>query len=205
MISGVLLLLAMNPTIQDKVFTELNSIFALDGDEVDEKMLSQLVYLDMVIKESLRLLPPVLVIVRQAQEDIKLSKEVIEYTFKIYFYLTFYIAANYIAPKGTLLSFFILKTHTDKRYWGEDALKFDPERFSTENLKKIIPYSYIPFSKGYRICPGYHYGLMTIKLFLSKFLLKYQVSTDLKYEKLKFIFSITTVIEQGFMVVVKKR
>lgn len=67
----------MNPTAQEKVLNEIKGIFVSDDDEVDDKLLDEMMYLDMVIKESLRLLPPVLLFVRQAQEDFKLSNRIL--------------------------------------------------------------------------------------------------------------------------------
>jgi cytochrome P450 len=95
--------------------------------------------------------------------------------------------------------------HLDKDLWGEDVLEFKPERFSEENIKNVHQYSYFPFSNGPRICPGIKYGKMSMKVFLSKFLMKYRVTTELKYEDLEFIMKVTTVLKQGFMMKVEQR
>lgn len=93
----------------------------------------------------------------------------------------------------------------DKKYWGDDADEFNPERFSEENIKKVHPYAYLPFSKGPRMCVGHRYAWMAMKVFLSKFLMKYRVSTELKYENLEFRIMMTTVIKQGFTMKFEKR
>lgn len=72
-IPAALLLLAMNPSVQDKVVDELKSILTED-EEVFEAKLNEMVYLDQVIKEAMRLIPPVIVQSRQATQDIKLSE-----------------------------------------------------------------------------------------------------------------------------------
>lgn len=69
---AVLLLLAMNPDAQDKVVAELKSILKSENDEVDEKCLSKMEYLDLCMKESLRLLPVALLLARHVKKDIKL-------------------------------------------------------------------------------------------------------------------------------------
>lgn len=99
----------------------------------------------------------------------------------------------------------IIHAQTGKKYWGDDALVFKPERFLEENIKKIHPYSYMTFSKGARQCPGQRYALMSMKVFLCKFLQKYRVTTDLKYEDLEFQFTLSTGIKQGFMIKVERR
>jgi cytochrome P450 family 313 len=95
--------------------------------------------------------------------------------------------------------------HTNKAYWGDDAMDFKPDRFSPESISKVHPYAYIPFSGGQRICPGYKYANLTMKIFLSKFLMKYRVTTDLKYDELIFQNEFTTTFKQGFMVKVARR
>jgi cytochrome P450 len=72
--SSVLLLLAMNPKEQEKVYAEVSSILSSESEEIDEEKLGKFVYIDLVIKESLRLIPQALVIVREATEDVKLSE-----------------------------------------------------------------------------------------------------------------------------------
>jgi cytochrome P450 len=72
--SGILLLLAMNPQEQEKVHAEISSILSSETDEVDEQKLSKMMYLDLVIKETLRLIPQALNFSREAERDVELSK-----------------------------------------------------------------------------------------------------------------------------------
>lgn len=51
----------------------------------------------------------------------------------------------------------LYEVHRNKKVWGEDAEVFNPERFSSENIEKQHPYSFIPFSKGSRNCIGMHF------------------------------------------------
>lgn len=73
-LSATLLLLAMNQNAQEQVFSEVKSIFQTESDEVDETAISKMIYLDLVIKESLRLIPLALVLAREVERDIKLSE-----------------------------------------------------------------------------------------------------------------------------------
>jgi cytochrome P450 len=84
-------------------------------------------------------------------------------------------------------------------------MDFKPERFNAENISKVHPYAYIPFSGGQRNCPGSKYANLVIKIFLSKFLMKYRVTTELRYEELQFHSEITTKLKQGYMVKVHRR
>lgn len=98
-----------------------------------------------------------------------------------------------------------IEIHNNKDSWGEDADKFIPERFSEENISKIHPYAYLPFAKGQRMCLGYRYAYMVIKVFLSKFLLKYRVTTDLHLDELVIKHLLTFYPEQGFRIKVERR
>lgn len=75
-IPSALLLLAMNDDEQEKVFQEISSVLSSDSDDVDAEKLNQMVYLDLVIKESLRLMPQTLLLAREVKNDVKLSKNV---------------------------------------------------------------------------------------------------------------------------------
>lgn len=61
--------------------------------------------------------------------------------------------ANLKIEKGQKLMISILGLHYDPKYFPEPD-KFDPERFSEENKRNILPYSYIPFGEGPRQCIG---------------------------------------------------
>lgn len=55
--------------------------------------------------------------------------------------------------KGTPIFIPMFGLHYDEKYFPEPN-KYDPERFSEENLAKIVPFSYIPFGEGPRNCIG---------------------------------------------------
>jgi cytochrome P450 family 4 len=73
-ISATLFLLAANPDKQEKLFDEISSILTSWEDEVTENMLDEMKYLDLVIKESLRLIPSVIVVARVATDNVEFSK-----------------------------------------------------------------------------------------------------------------------------------
>lgn len=72
-IPGTLLLLAMNPQAQDKLVVEIFSVFSSDDDEVDEENINKMICLNLVLKESLRLIPAALYFAREVNDDVKLS------------------------------------------------------------------------------------------------------------------------------------
>jgi cytochrome P450 len=73
-ISSILFLLASNPDKQEKLFDEVSSVLSSHEDEVTESIMNEMSYLDLVIKESLRLIPVGILIGRTATDDIEFSK-----------------------------------------------------------------------------------------------------------------------------------
>lgn len=73
--------IAKHPEVQEKCINEIVSVFGTDGKQpISLSQLNQLAYLDMVIKESLRLYPSVPLIGRKAMEDIKLSMKLFSFS-----------------------------------------------------------------------------------------------------------------------------
>lgn len=56
-----------------------------------------------------------------------------------------------------------------------DPLRFNPERFSKENLDKIVPCSYMPFGVGPRTCLGSHFGTLQVKVAIVRLLSRYRL------------------------------
>jgi len=73
-ITWTLFCLGCNLEHQEKVHEELNEVFGNSATPATVKELSQLKYLDRVIKETLRLFPSVPVITRKLSEDVKIGK-----------------------------------------------------------------------------------------------------------------------------------
>jgi cytochrome P450 len=57
----------------------------------------------------------------------------------------------------------IADVHRDPEYFSNPE-EFIPERFGSENLSKMDPYSYIPFSMGPRNCIGTEMKLLKNRL-----------------------------------------
>lgn len=73
-----LLMLAMHPDVQQRVIDELKSVFVSRDIPVDYDSLKQLTYLEVVIKETLRLFPVIPYIGRWSGEDVKLSENIVQ-------------------------------------------------------------------------------------------------------------------------------
>jgi cytochrome P450 len=108
-------------------------------------------------------------------------------------------------PAGLNVIIPAIKLHRDKRYWGEDADEFKPERFKPENIAKVHTYAYLPFSRGPRNCIGYNYANYSMKVLLSHFFRRFKTSTTMKQSELRFEYMIVMKIIQGYNITLERR
>ncbi|KAJ2921253.1 hypothetical protein H1R20_g15838, partial [Candolleomyces eurysporus] len=153
--------LSENPQVQKKLRDELSTI-STDNPTMDE--LNSLPYLEAVVREVLRLYPPVPFSERlTVKEDvIPLSVPVTDRNGKVHEYLE--------VPKGQFVFMPILSVNRDKNIWGEDSLKFRPERWeSPPGGASAIPGVWgnvLTFIGGPRACIGYRFSNVEMKALL---------------------------------------
>jgi cytochrome P450 len=120
-------------------------VYARLVEEIDRMEKSPL--LDQVIKESLRLYPPIHIGNRVVQENVDFE-------------------GNRI-PAGSRMFYSIFLTHHDPSVW-EGADEFCPERFAQG--RKTPPFAYIPFGGGPRACIGAAFGQAEARIVLARLL-----------------------------------
>ncbi|XP_045515909.1 cytochrome P450 6j1-like [Pieris brassicae] len=147
-----LLELANNKHILQKVHKEIDVVFH-KYKELNYNNVESLEYLEMVLSEAMRKYPPIGSMQRVATEDAILP-------------------SNLKVTKGVYVIIPIYALHMDTKYF-EEPDKFDPERFSSENINKIKKYTYLPFSGGNRICVGAKYARLHMKIMLAVLLREY--------------------------------
>ncbi|XP_034132352.1 probable cytochrome P450 313a3 [Drosophila guanche] len=169
---NTLTLLAMFPEYQDTAFEELKNVFPNGADsEVSHDDIQKLVFLDRVVNESMRLLPPVPLLPRETSADLQLSNGI-------------------LIPKGVTVAIDILNVHRNKNFWGPEADTFNPDNFLPKNIRERHPYAFIPFNKGKRNCLGWKYAELSTKIALAKILRNFRVSTSFRYEDISFLENI---------------
>ncbi|KAJ8732435.1 hypothetical protein PYW07_015034 [Mythimna separata] len=155
-VSFTVSMLARHPDVQEKVYEELREVFGDSDRPVTFEDLPHLKYLDAVVRETLRLYPPVPVVVRKIEKDVTLPSGI-----------------TLVEGCGVLVS--IWGTQRNPRYWGDDAELFRPERFLDTPLKH--PAAFMAFSHGPRNCLGYQYAMMSMKTALATLIRRYRVSS----------------------------
>ncbi|XP_068153110.1 probable cytochrome P450 313a4 isoform X1 [Drosophila tropicalis] len=182
-----LMLLAMFPQYQEKAFEEIKSLFPHNGDfEVSFAETQEMVYLDLILNESMRVVPPVPIVSRQTSHDVRLSNGI-------------------VIPKGVQIAIDIFHLHRSKLLWGPEAETFNPDHFLPHIYQDKHPYAYIPFTKGLRNCIGWRYALISAKVTLAKLLRNYEFKTSFKFEDLYFIEDITIKLKSVPLLELKKR
>ncbi|XP_002137133.2 probable cytochrome P450 313a4 isoform X1 [Drosophila pseudoobscura] len=183
----VLMLLAMFPQYQERAFEEIKSLFPNSGDfEVSYEDTQQMVYLDLVLNESMRVIPPVPVVSRQTSQDLTLTNGI-------------------VVPKGVQIAINMFHMHRSKKIWGPEAESFNPDNFLPHNTRDKHPYAFIPFTKGIRNCIGWRYALISAKVTLAKLLRNYRFKTSFKFEDLYYVEDITMKLKAVPKLEIQKR
>ncbi|KAL1123657.1 hypothetical protein AAG570_002733 [Ranatra chinensis] len=180
-----LFLLGSHPEIQDKVAEELYSIFGDSQRSVEMKDLQQMVYLEKVIKESLRLYPSVPYISRALIHDLNLPGDV-------------------LIPKGANVIILPYILHRNKRFYPDPEV-FDPERFNEDQCLNRHPFAYIPFSAGPRNCIGQKFAMMALKIILSTIIRKAKIESITTKEELRLLPFLILRPSEPIMIKVKPR
>ncbi len=143
-LAWALYLLALYPEWQERLAAEACKVFG-DG-EIEFSKVGKLRISRNVFRETLRLYPPVPMMVREAACPENFRDRAI--------------------PKGAQIVLSPWHLHRHERLW-ERPDEFDPARFATENGKSCLRNAYIPFSAGQRVCTGAGFAMIEGPLLLS--------------------------------------
>ncbi|MQA60053.1 MAG: cytochrome P450 [Actinophytocola sp.] len=143
--------LGKHPEWQERVRQES---LALGDAPPDLAALDSLESLDLVIKESLRLVAPVPTFPRKAVADTE-------------------VLGHYI-PGGSFVNVSPMLNHFLPEYWTE-PMRFDPERFGESRREdKSHRFAWLPFGGGVHKCIGMQFGMMEVKALLHEMLCRYR-------------------------------
>ena len=151
-IASFCLLTAQHPDVLAKLRDEQSQLGLTSPLSLED--INQMTYLEQVIKEVMRLIPPVGGGFRKAIQSFDYN--------------------GYRIPKGWMLQYQIAQTHQDETIFP-DSDRFDPERFSPQRAEdKQTTFAYIPFGGGLRECLGKEFARLEMRIFAAKLLQNYQ-------------------------------
>jgi cytochrome P450 len=174
-------LLARHPEADARLADELDEV--LRGRPPSAADVPRLRYAEWVVKEAMRLYPPVPSIGREALADWEVG--------------------GYRLPRGSQLALLQWVVHRDPR-WFADPEAFRPERWDNDLARRLPRGAYFPFGDGPRICIGNHFALMEAVLILAAVAQRYRLELAPGYT-LDLLPSVTLRPKGGVRVVVHER
>ncbi|GAA0345321.1 cytochrome P450 [Streptomyces blastmyceticus] len=151
-VSWTLHLLGRHPEVAERVADELDRVLG-DRAAPEYADLRRLTYLDMVLKESMRLYPPGPYGARETAEALVLG--------------------DYEIPAGATVFYPFWAVHMNPDHWPEPE-KFVPERFTPQEAAKRPRLAYIPFGIGPRSCEGAGLAMVKAELVLAVLLKRFR-------------------------------
>jgi retinoid hydroxylase len=151
--TNAVILLAKNASVAARGRQEVEKL-PLD-EPLTIETLRQIPYIQRIIQETMRVLPPVGGVFRQALRDTSFG--------------------GHRIPKGSVIACSILATHQDEKIY-EYPDRFDPDRFDREKSNEKKDFAFLPFGGGLRICIGQHLAMVEMQIVLTHLLRSYDWS-----------------------------
>ncbi|KAI8421254.1 hypothetical protein MSG28_008309 [Choristoneura fumiferana] len=149
--------LALQTEIQDKLRAEIDEYLQKNNNLITlETVMNDLPYLEKVFDETLRMYPIVDTLQRSALEEYKLP------------------GTNVKVAKNQMVLIPALAIHHDEKYYPNPS-KFDPDRFSPENVAARHPCAYLPFGVGPRHCIGMRFAQVQSRICVIRLLSKFRL------------------------------
>ncbi len=144
--------LLRNPHSLARAIAEVDRVFA-SGRAVNHAALRELTFIENVVKETLRLHPPLFMLVRVAQQD--------------------FVFKQWLIPKGTWILISPTVSHRIPEIFKHPEA-FDPDRFSPPREEDKRDFAYIAFGGGRHKCLGNAFAILQIKAILALLLGQYE-------------------------------
>ncbi|XP_052808740.1 cytochrome P450 4F6-like isoform X4 [Mya arenaria] len=185
-ISWILYSLAEHPEYQKRCQQEVDQVLeGRDSDFVEWSDMPKFEFLTQCIKEGMRLHGPVPIVNREVKEDFEIGGRNI--------------------PAGSIVQLNIWALHHKESVWGPDHMEFKPERFSPENVDKMSPFQFVPFSAGPRNCIGQHFAMNEEKSVLAKLLRNFTFRIDTSHVVKKNLSAVMRTVDGMFMYVEERK
>ncbi|KAJ6543634.1 cytochrome P450 [Mycena vulgaris] len=171
-LSNTLFFLLSHPESYKRLQLEIDEAFPVGTKEpTDAATLSSLPYLNAVIKESLRLLPPVATSLQRAPTVGSGSK---------------FLANGFIIPEGTSVNIPPYAIHHDPHYFSPDPERFMPERWLADEDDPAFILNqdaFIPFSAGPANCAGKNLAMLEMRMVVAYIMQAFEIRFASGYDK----------------------
>jgi len=184
--SFVLCMLGIHKDVQEKCYQEIHRIFGDSDRPATFADTLEMKYLERVIFETLRMYPPVPIIARKVNQDVKLA------------------TIDSVIPAGTTVVIGTYKIHRRGDIY-KDPDTFNPDNFLPENTQNRHYYAYIPFAAGPRSCVGRKYAMLKLKVLLSTILRNYKINSNVGEKDFKLTADIILKRDDGFRILLEPR
>ncbi|EDW47930.1 GM20170 [Drosophila sechellia] len=172
--------LAQHQDIQDRVREECQEVIGKCNGEITYESMKDMVYLDQVISETLRLYTVLPVLNRECLEDYEVPGH-----------------PKYVIKKGMPVLIPCGAMHRDEKLYANPNT-FNPDNFSPERVKERDSVEWLPFGDGPRNCIGMRFGQMQARIGLAFLINKFkfsvcdQTTIPIVYSKKTFLISSET-------------
>ncbi|KJE92556.1 cytochrome P450, variant [Capsaspora owczarzaki ATCC 30864] len=178
-------LIGSHPDVQARIHEELDRVLGSEPSPSFEQLKAhELPYLEMTLKEALRLFPSVPAISRVLDQDIDVC--------------------GYKIPAGLTVGLIPYAVHRDPKHWP-DPEAFNPDRFLPENSANRHPYAYIPFSAGPRNCIGQRFAEFEERVVMASILKRFRIVSTQTRDQLAPLGEIILRPRDGVWVTLERR
>lgn len=144
--------LMRHPEWMARVVAEIDALYARDG-ALTYQAFREVPVLESVLKEVLRLHPPLIILMRGVLRDLEVEGTTI--------------------PAGTLVAISPPVSHAIPELFREPE-RFDPSRYDEGRTEDERPFAWIPFGGGLHRCSGSAFALMQLKAITMSLLRRYR-------------------------------
>lgn len=151
--------LAHNGRCYGEAMKEQQGLMGSDASTpLDFDKVGNMEYLQNCVKESLRMHPPLIMLMRMAMKDVKTTLD----------------GKPYTIPKGDIvITSPAVASRMDSVFTNPN--EFEPERFGAGREEHKMPFSYLGFGAGMHQCMGQQFGLLQVKTIVSILLRNYKI------------------------------
>jgi len=183
-------LVATHPSVESKILEEIREKLPAregNGKDFGVKWLSKLTFLHAALSETLRLYPPV-----PLEHKSALKSDV--------------LPSGHWINSNTMIVYSLYSMGRAEEIWGEDCLKFRPERWISKSggIIHMPSHKFIAFNAGPRSCLGKEISFIEMKMIAANILWNYRIHL-VEGQAISPRVSVVLLMKHGLKVTVTKR